>query len=410
MQSILQLYIKSFSGLSKDIWLLSFITLINRIGTVVFIFLSIYLSEELGFSKKQIGVVMAFHGVGSAAGAFIGGWLTDRIGYYRVIFWSLIIVGFLYMSLYLVESFFMFCVMGFLTSLVGDAFRPAGMASITIYGGEELQTRSMSLYRLAINLGFGLGMGIAGLLSGRLGYESLFFLDGGTCIVAGFFFILLLENKKEVSEKSKEENVKEIKYSAYRDYWFVAFVLLLMINAMVFIQLFYTFPLFCKEVLMMTEEGYGALMSYNGLLIFAIEMPMIYVIAKRKDQVGWIALGVALIGLSFLIFNIFGFTIIVAIVSMTLVSVGEIINFPLASSIGLSRSNANNRGQYMGLYSMCFSIGLVIAPLFGFWIVEEYGYRELWYFLGILATISTGGLMVLREKYNKEQARLVIEN
>ena len=353
---------------------------------------------------------MAFHGVGSAAGAFIGGWLTDRIGYYRVIFWSLIIVGFLYMSLYLVESFFMFCVMGFLTSLVGDAFRPAGMASITIYGGEELQTRSMSLYRLAINLGFGLGMGIAGLLSGRLGYESLFFLDGGTCIVAGFFFILLLENKKEVSEKSKEENVKEIKYSAYRDYWFVSFALLLMINAMVFIQLFYTFPLFCKEVLMMTEEGYGALMSYNGLLIFAIEMPMIYVIAKRKDQVGWIALGVALIGLSFLIFNIFGFTIIVAIVSMTLVSVGEIINFPLASSIGLSRSNANNRGQYMGLYSMCFSIGLVIAPLFGFWIVEEYGYRELWYFLGILATISTGGLMVLREKYNKEQARLVIEN
>ena len=103
-----------------------------------------------------------------------------------------------------------------------------------------------------------------------------------------------------------------------------------------------------------------------------------------------------MIGLSFLVFNIFGFTVIVAIVCMTLVSIGEIINFPLASSIGLSRSNPNNRGQYMGLYSMCFSIGLIIAPLFGFWIAEELGYRKLWYFLALLATISTGGLLILR--------------
>ena len=176
------------------------------------------------------------------------------------------------MSLYLVESFLMFCVMGFLTSLVGDAFRPAGMASITVYGGEELQTRSMSLYRLAINLGFGLGMGIAGLLAGKLGYVSLFFLDGGTCIAAGLFFILLLKNKKEVSKEIKEE-AKEIKHSAYKDYWYVAFVLLLMINAMVFIQLFHTFPLFCKEVLMMSEEGFGALMSYNGCLLYTSPSP-----------------------------------------------------------------------------------------------------------------------------------------
>ena len=131
VQSLLRLYIKSFEGLSRDIWLLSLVTFINRSGTVVFLFLSIYLANELEFSKTQIGFVMAAHGVGSVSGAYVGGWLTDRIGYYRVMFWTLTLVGFLYISLYWVTSFSVFCLMGFLTSLVGDAFRPAGMASIT---------------------------------------------------------------------------------------------------------------------------------------------------------------------------------------------------------------------------------------------------------------------------------------
>ena len=154
-QNLRQLYIDSFSGLTRDIWLLSFITFVNRSGSVVFFFLSIYLAVELNFSKIDIGYIMASHGAGSVAGAFVGGWLTDRVGYYRVMFWSLLSVGFLFFAFSLVKTFWMFCLMGFLTSVIGDAFRPAGMASIVAYGGEELKTRSMSLYRLAINLGIG---------------------------------------------------------------------------------------------------------------------------------------------------------------------------------------------------------------------------------------------------------------
>ena len=411
LQSLLQLYIKSFAGLSKDIWMLSFITFINRSGTVVFFFLSIYLAEQLNLSKTEIGIVMACHGIGSVAGAYVGGWLTDRIGYYQVMFWSLFLVGFLFFSLVWVKTFYMFCLMGFLTSLVGDAFRPAGMASITVYGGVELQTRSMSLYRMAINLGFGIGIAIAGFLAGSFGYQALFFMDGGTCIVASFFLLIFLKNKKEegkIDTSTKATNIDildapldkptALQHSAYKDIWYLCFLSLLFLNSIVFIQLFHTFPLFCKEILQMTEEGIGVLMSYNGILICIVEMPLIYVLSKKRDQIGWITWGVVLIGLSLLIFNVLGFSIFTAVVSMTLVSIGEIINFPLASSLALGRSNPNNRGQYMGLYSMLFSFGMIIAPLVGFRIAENFGYAALWYVMGLLAFISTVGLMALRRR------------
>lgn len=396
MKELYQLYEKSFSGLTREIWLLSAITFINRSGSVVFLFLSIYLAQNLNFTKSEIGIVMSCHGIGSLAGAYVGGWFTDRVGYYRVMFWSLILVGFLYFTLVLISSFYMFCIMGFLTSLVGDAFRPAGMASITAYGGEELRTRSMSLYRLAINLGFGIGIAIAGFLAGMYGYKTLFFMDGGTCIVAALLFIFFLKEKKETAPKEENNTTKVIQKSAYKDVWYIFFVFFLFFNSIVFIQLFYTFPLFCKEVLDMTEEGIGGLMSYNGILICIVEMPLIYVLAKKRDQVGWIIWGVVLIGLSMFVFNVLGFSIYTAIVAMTLVSIGEIINFPLASSLALGRSNFNNRGQYMGLYSMLFSFGLIVAPLIGFKVAEEYGYAALWNLMGVFALISTVGLLFLR--------------
>ena len=397
-QNLRQLYIDSFSGLTRDIWFLSFITFVNRSGSVVFFFLSIYLAVELNFSKIDIGYIMASHGAGSVAGAFVGGWLTDRVGYYRVMFWSLLSVGFLFFAFSLVKTFWMFCLMGFLTSVIGDAFRPAGMASIVAYGGEELKTRSMSLYRLAINLGIGLGSAIAGILAGLFGYRVLFFVDGVTCIIAALLFIYLMKEEKEVEKKIKHKTPKIIRHSAYQDGWYLIFVLCWFLNAIVFIQIFHVLPLFCKEVLMMSETGVGVLLSYNCVLIAIIEMPLVYILAKKRDQMGYIIWGVILIAMSLVIFNIMGFNIYAAVMSMTLFSIVEIINFPLSSSLALGRSNPNNRGQYMGLYSMAFSVGLIIAPLLGFRIAESYGYAVLWNFMGVLAGIATIGLLYLRKK------------
>ena len=79
------LYRNAFGGLSKDIWLLAFVTFVNRSGTMVVPFLTVYLTTKLQFSLTQAGWVMTCFGVGSVLGTLLGGKLTDKIGYYILV-------------------------------------------------------------------------------------------------------------------------------------------------------------------------------------------------------------------------------------------------------------------------------------------------------------------------------------
>ena len=84
---------KAYSGISREMWLLAAAMLINRSGSMVLLFMSVYLTKEKHFSIPQAGIVMSMFGIGSLVGAFIGGKLVDRIGFYPILIWSLILSG-----------------------------------------------------------------------------------------------------------------------------------------------------------------------------------------------------------------------------------------------------------------------------------------------------------------------------
>ena len=85
-----QAYLNTFRGLSKEVWWLALITLINRAGTMVIPFLSLYLTTNLHFSLDDVAWIMTAFGFGSLAGSWIGGKLTDKIGYYKLLFASFV--------------------------------------------------------------------------------------------------------------------------------------------------------------------------------------------------------------------------------------------------------------------------------------------------------------------------------
>src|SRR5450755_461414 len=79
----LSLYKNAYSGLSRATWLLSLVMLVNRSGTMVLPFMTIYLTG-IGFSLFQAGIVVGLFGAGAVCGALIGGKLTDKIGFHRI--------------------------------------------------------------------------------------------------------------------------------------------------------------------------------------------------------------------------------------------------------------------------------------------------------------------------------------
>ena len=129
----LNIYVQSFSGLSRDIWLLSAVMLINRAGTMVIPFMTVYLTQSLGFTLPQAGLVMTCFGAGSVLGAYLGGNLSDRFGYYPVQVGALIGSGILFVVLSYFQSLLALCILIFFISAVADAFRPANFVAVAAY-------------------------------------------------------------------------------------------------------------------------------------------------------------------------------------------------------------------------------------------------------------------------------------
>jgi predicted MFS family arabinose efflux permease len=84
IKSAFQKYIDNFKGFRREIWILAIITFVNRAGTMVFPFLSKYLKEDLQFSYSEVGWFMVSFGLGSMLGSWLGGKLSDKIGFYKI--------------------------------------------------------------------------------------------------------------------------------------------------------------------------------------------------------------------------------------------------------------------------------------------------------------------------------------
>src|SRR4030095_10477717 len=173
--------------------LLSIVMLINRCGTMVVPFMTLYLtSPVMGYSIGQAGIVFGLFGVGAFCGAYFGGKLTDKIGYYPVQLITLTGGGILFILLGQMKTYPLICLFTFLVSFVNEAFRPANSTAISFYSNQGNRTRSYSLNRLAINIGWAVGGGIGGILA-HINYELLFWVDGCTNLAAALIMWLFLK-------------------------------------------------------------------------------------------------------------------------------------------------------------------------------------------------------------------------
>lgn len=402
----IKLYVNSVSGLSKEVWILSLVTFINRCGTMVIPFLSVYMTTELGFSIVEAGWVLFCFGVGSLAGSYLGGYLTDKIGYYWVMFWSLLGGGLLFVTISLFDSVVMVGLMVFLTSTVADAMRPAVMTAIAVYSRPDNRTRAYSLVRMAINFGWAMGPALGGWLVAFVGYWALFWADGMTCIAAALLFYFLMKIKEVKEEPAAAEPVlKTVSQSPYRDKEYLFFLFLTLIGAVVFMQFLYTLPVFYKEEMQFSELMIGNILAMNGLLIFFIEMPLVYTLERKFTVLENVWIGVLMFGLAYVLLNVaVGQSILIAVISMALLSIGEVFNMPFTNTYAMSRSSEDNRGAYMGLFTMTYSVAHIIGPPLGTQTVYYFGFATLWNLMGVLAVLSVIGYIYLAKKTKSGKA------
>jgi predicted MFS family arabinose efflux permease len=378
MKKLYSNYVESFTGLSKEIWYLSLISLVNRAGTMVIPFLSLYLKKDLGYSEDDIGWILACFGIGSVIGSWLGGKLTDIFGFYKVMVVSLFLTGLCFIGLQYLNTFWGLCIGILITMSIADSFRPAIFVAIKAYSKPENRTRSIGLLRLAINAGMGIGPTLAGIIIVAKGYNLLFWIDGITCITAIILFCFLVKEAPSKSSEERAEYKNLDKNSVYKDVSFWIHSVICFLFGMGFFQLISTLPLYYNEVFELNEFKIGILMLINVSIIVIFEMPLLNYLEKRLLQVTkLIAMACLLLCLSYVILHQ-NFWIGILLISMILLTFSEMLGFPYTNKFVLSRAKEGLEGSYMAMYAMSFSLAHIFSPKIGLSIIYNYGYQVNW--------------------------------
>ena len=381
-------YRNAYAGLSKETWLLSLIMLINRSGTMVVPFMTLYLtSPEMGYSVGDAGIVFGLFGAGAFAGAWLGGRLTDKIGFYPVQLFTLFGGGILFIVLGQMNTYPLICIFTFLLSFVNEAFRPANSTAIAFYSNENNRTRSYALNRLAINLGWAAGSALGGFIA-HIDYELLFWVDGFTNMGAALLMWLVLK-PVDYKPPKKQKIDDPLIQSAYKDKTYLSFAFITILFACCFFQMFNNVPVYFKRELNFSEPFIGILMAANGIIIVLVEMVLVYKLEGKRNNIYYISIGVFLVGIAFLLLNIPAAAVPVAIAMIVLVTFGEILSMPFMNSYWIARTQPSNRGQYAAIYTMAWSVSQVLGPMGGAQLAEYSGFNALWWTVGLVSIIAS---------------------
>ena len=383
IRRVLRLYRDGFAGLGRDVWLICLVLLVNRAGTMVLPFITLYLTEQRGVTVALAGRLLSLYGLGAVAGAYIGGWLCDRVGSVRAQQISLIASGAGYLGFIWLRSLSAISVALFLLALVAESFRPSAMAAIGERAPLVAQGRAYALARLAANVGMAIGPAIGGWLATRA-YAFLFIADASTCWLATIVLFLLPEVKPS-SREAESTSGSAASRSPWRDGPFLLLMLLVVGIATVIFQIFGALPLYFRHAYGLSATTIGLLLALNALLLVLFEMITVLRI-ERYRRMTMIGLGAFLLCLGFGLMPL-GSSTLYAAFTVAVWTFGEMFSLPMMNAVVANRASAVQRGRYMGVYTMAFAVAFVIAPAAGTHIFDRFGGDTLWYAIAALGPL-----------------------
>ena len=387
---------RGLKNLPRGIWILCAATLVNRAGTMVLPFLVLYLTHILGIPPARAALALTVYGLAALLTSPIAGRLTDRVGPLAVMKGSLFLSGLVLFLFPLAHSFAAILAITLVFAILNESVRPPSLSIISDLVAPPQRKAAFALSRLAINLGMSIGPALGGILA-VFSFHWLFFVDGATSILAGVVLALApwpqkghLEpyapEKEDPSDLGREIEADGVELlppahpvadlRAFRNRHMLYFLAALIPAQLIFFQLTSTVPLFLVHNLRLPESLYGSVFTLNTLLMVAIEVPLNTAMAHWPHRQA-LSLGAFLYAVGFSAFGLV--TSPAGILATTVVwTFGEMILLPASAAYVAEIAPPSRRGEYMGLYTMSFSISFALAGLLGASLLQRWGPHALW--------------------------------
>jgi MFS family permease len=372
----------------RAIFVLALGDLVASFGfSLVFPFLTIYLTAELGASAAQAGLVLGLYSIVSIVSMAAGGWLADRVGRKPVMVVSILCTAVVISLMGLVRDLAWVAALTMLLGLVDPPFVPAARAAVADVVAPERRPRAYGLLGMAASIGWIVGPSVGAGLS-SLGFGVLFVAAG--VIVAGYAVILLVGLRETRPEAGPVPNGAPVDAApaiepddldvdgepmsaglaaattrqplGVRRVFAAFLVLAAAFHGVQFLWVA-ILPIFAYD-LGVSTTSWGLLFALNGILILLFQL-RISSLSERRSRPRFMAVGALCSGLAYLVVaGMPGAALVLPVIgaAVILVTLGEMAFFPISASFVSELSPVAVRGRYQGYLGAATSLGSAIAP------------------------------------------------
>ncbi len=358
-------------------------TLVNKIGSFIVPFLSIVLAREFAVPEPTIGLLLLAYGAGSVLSILTGGLLTDRLGRRRTLLVSLGGSGSLAVAMAFAPSLPALATLLILFGFLADLYRPASSAIVSDLLPSHLRAVGYAALRMAINLGFALGMVVGGALA-DISWRLLFIGDGGTTLLFALVVYVFIGETKPAEDR--ERPLLQAVPSVWRDGVFLLACLGSLLYSQVFFVDFTVLPLTITGTAGYPSIVYGLLLGLNGFVIALFEMTIVDALRPfRRLRVSALGVLVMCVGVAAtgLVMHWAWF-----LATILLWTAGEILMVPQQMSFVADWAPPEARGRYLSLYGATWSLAMAFGPALFLPLHARLGEALFWPLVAVLALPS----------------------
>ncbi|MFI6940769.1 MFS transporter [Streptomyces sp. NPDC050418] len=344
----------------RSVWLLAAGVFFNALVSFTFVYVFLYLTGPRGLPVAEAGLVSGLGGLGLIAGNFTGGWFGDHFGHRRVLLAAAVSAGLVLAVLPLVPVAALYLVLP-LAQYAAGVVRAANSALVAVLVPEGARRQAFAVIRAASNGGFTIGPPLGALVATSLSYDWLFVADGIGTLLFACWTARMVPAHGAVRKQAAAAGGRLWPELRSRPSVLVLLGAILIVD-LVYRQQYTTFPVHLAEH-GMDARVYGWMIAINGGLILLLELPVALAL-KSRPPLRIVGCGLVLVGAGYAAL-IPGTVLATAILTMTLLTLGEILYKTTATAYVADQAPDHVQGRFQSLYAGVSVSGTVLAAPLG---------------------------------------------
>ncbi len=389
----------------RQMWVLFWGTLISITGqSLVWPFLTIHIRQQLGVPLTQITLLFTLQSLGTMAATAALGPAVDRFGRKWIMVVGPLASASAQIMMVGANTYPAWAVLLVLYASAGVCFSLGSQAMIADMIPPEERTEAYALMRMASNTGIAIGPTIGGFII-SLSYAISFLTAATIQIGLGLAALFLLRETLTDEIRQRQGAARSagrgygplFRDSAFMSFWGV-YLLLEMAASLVFTLL----SVYVKEQYGIPENQYGFIIGTNAVMVVLFQYGVTR-ITRRHRPLGVMAISALFYAGGLAVFAA-GRVFIAFWLGIVIMTIGELIIAPTATTLVATLAPPDMRGRYMGLYGLSYRIGGGIGPVVGGWLGDRFTPAAIWYFGTAAALAAAGGFAWLSRNRATRQA------